>query len=108
MPNAPKQYRPKWAAQASRASAKEAKQARGGDFYSSKPWRKLRAHKLTSQPLCEWCLEVGLVTAADTVDHRIPRRLRPDLAMDWGNLRSCCGSCHGKYGATATRPEAKR
>ena len=30
-----------------------------------------------------------------TVDHVIPRRLRPDLAADPGNFQTLCGPCHG-------------
>lgn len=98
MPTAPKQYKPPWAKQSSADTAKAAKQARGGDFYSSRSWRKLRAQKLSRDPLCAWCLERGKVTAADTVDHVKPRQTHPELAMEWSNLRSCCASCHSRYG----------
>lgn len=30
-----------------------------------------------------------------TVDHKLPRSLRPDLALDPTNLQTLCGQCHG-------------
>lgn len=101
----PQRYRPPGAVANSKAAARQARQSRGGDFYDSAEWRNLRTEFLSANPLCEWCLLVGIVTAANTVDHRQPRRTHPQLALTWSNLRSSCGPCHSRYGATADRAE---
>lgn len=31
-----------------------------------------------------------------TVDHKIPRAVRPDLALEPTNLQTLCGPCHGQ------------
>ena len=59
----------------------------GGD------WQTLRAAKLAADPVCEIRTHcAGLV--ATEVDHILPRRLRPDLRLEWTNLASACGACH--------------
>ena len=58
-------------------------------FYSSSPWRNLRATILEEQP---YCCECG--TTANTVDHIVPRSERPDLSMEPNNLRSYCARHH--------------
>jgi 5-methylcytosine-specific restriction endonuclease McrA len=65
-------------------------------FYKSPAWRKLRAMFLAASPLCLDCLAKGLLTAAIEVHHKIARKLRPDLALDWDNLMGLCKSCHSK------------
>jgi len=65
-------------------------------FYNSARWRKLRKAFLSEYPLCEFCKAKNIITPATQVDHREPRRKRPDLALCWKNLRSLCGSCHSK------------
>lgn len=44
---------------------------------------------------CHLCARPG----ADTVDHVIPRKLRPDLAFDIGNARPAHLSCNSRRGA---------
>jgi 5-methylcytosine-specific restriction protein A len=63
-------------------------------------WRLLRLGKLRADPLCWWCLLVGKLTAATTVDHIIPISERPDLRLIWGNLRSGCTPCHDAHTAS--------
>jgi 5-methylcytosine-specific restriction protein A len=53
-------------------------------------WRKVRAAKLASDPLCEDCSQHGLVVVATEVDH-VDGNVR-NLAAD--NLRSLCKPCH--------------
>jgi len=36
-------------------------------------WRRLRKFQLIQHPLCQFCLERGIVTAANVVDHVEPR-----------------------------------
>lgn len=43
-------------------------------YYQSKEWKKLRAYKLSLNPLCEDCEEQGITTPGHTVDHIQPRK----------------------------------
>jgi hypothetical protein len=38
------------------------------DFYKTARWQRLRKLQLTQHPLCKFCLERGIVTAANVVD----------------------------------------
>jgi len=69
------------------------------DFYTGAPWRRLRLAYLAEHPLCEWCSTPASPTAATTVHHVIERRERPDLGLDWDNLKSSCSSCHSRFHA---------
>ena len=62
-------------------------------FYSSRPWRTLRAAKLSRTPLCEECMRQGKETPATMVDHITPIR-QGGHALDMENLQSLCWSCH--------------
>ena len=62
-------------------------------------WRALRVAKLKADPLCWWCLQKGLLTPANTVDHIEPITDRPDLRLVWSNLRSGCKPCHDAHTA---------
>ena len=62
-------------------------------FYKTRRWQRRRKHQLRVHPLCKFCLERGIVTAANVVDHVTPHR------GDWnafvlGELQSLCGPCH--------------
>ena len=63
-------------------------------MYNTVRWRKLRSWKLTRDPLCRYCLEVGRVTAADTVDHVRAHRGEERAFWDADNLQSLCATCH--------------
>lgn len=63
-------------------------------WYKTAAWAKLRKKQLSKQPLCEFCLEKGIISAADTVDHKVPHRGNMDLFFDIGNLQSLDKSCH--------------
>lgn len=55
-------------------------------------WRKLRRMVLAENPLCVECQRIGRVTAAQEVDHIVPKHLGgPD---DWDNLQPLCRACH--------------
>jgi 5-methylcytosine-specific restriction enzyme A len=63
------------------------------DFYKTARWQRLRKLQLTHHPLCKFCLERGVVTAANVVDHVVPYR------GDWtvfviGELQSLCDRRH--------------
>jgi 5-methylcytosine-specific restriction endonuclease McrA len=65
-------------------------------FYDSPAWRKLRAHKLKLNPLCEYCEKKDKHVWGKIADHLLPRLLWPELSLDLNNLRSCCDKCHQK------------
>ena len=62
-------------------------------FYSSDRWRKLRAAKLSRNPLCEECARQSKHTPATMVDHIQPIK-QGGQALDMDNLQSLCWSCH--------------
>jgi 5-methylcytosine-specific restriction enzyme A len=65
-------------------------------------WERLRKLKLANDPLCEACLSVGVIEAADTVDHVTPLRDGgPRLEM--GNLQSLSRICHARKTAAETK-----
>jgi len=67
-------------------------------FYQSTGWRRLRALKLSEQPLCEECLRAGRTTPAQMVDHIVPiNKGGAKLTMD--NLQSLCNACHARKSA---------
>ena len=63
-------------------------------FYNTTRWRNLRRKHLRSSPLCAHCLTEDRTTLANQVDHVVPRKERPDLAMDPTNLQSLCPRHH--------------
>lgn len=67
-------------------------------FYWSTAWRRLRERILAQHPLCAIHQEKGMVVEATVVDHIIPRRERPDLALEPSNLRALCHDCHNRFG----------
>lgn len=64
--------------------------ARGYD----RQWRKVRAIKLSMNPLCEPCEAEGVTTLAVLCDHRIRVEERPDLRLSIPNLESQCTYHH--------------
>lgn len=63
--------------------------------YTSR-WDKVRLAKVKKNPLCEPCLERGIVQATEIVHHIIAVVDRPDLIFNMDNLQSVCRACHGK------------
>lgn len=62
-------------------------------FLDTQAWRDLRAAFVEAHPYCQHCYPEQLVAAED-VDHILPRRTHPELALDWNNLQSLCKTCH--------------
>lgn len=58
-------------------------------FYQSGAWQKLRAAHIAKHRRCAFCGRPGR-----KVDHKKPRRERPDLALDPGNLQTLCDLDH--------------
>jgi 5-methylcytosine-specific restriction endonuclease McrA len=62
-------------------------------WYSSRHWRRRRAHQLLCEPLCKMCLARGVTTPATIADHVVSH------GGDWnafilGELQSLCEPCH--------------
>ncbi|BAI72671.1 HNH-family nuclease [Azospirillum sp. B510] len=94
MPTRPPMFRsPGWKTPQQKRKAHD--QARGSASsrgYDS-DWRKLRARFLKAHPLC--CV-TGCGERATDVDHIQGVRERPDLRLEWSNLRSMCHPHHSK------------
>lgn len=76
-------------------------------IYQSAKWKKLRSAKLMSQPLCEICLEKGLVTPAIDVHHKdsftnYSGAMRLYKAYSFDNLLSVCKKCHSELHINGT------
>lgn len=67
-------------------------------FYKSTAWQACRARFKRAHPLCEECEKQGRVVEMEIVDHRVPLKEAPHLALDWSNLRSLCRACHNRVG----------
>jgi len=65
---------------------------RSSGIASIKRWQRLRRLQLRQHPLCKFCLERGIATAANVVDHVTPNR--GDCAFVLGVLQSLCEPCH--------------
>lgn len=70
-------------------------------FYHSAAWKKVRRVALQRDGgMCQDCMDriragYGIrPRRAEMVHHIIPVKERPDLALDLGNLRSLCNTCH--------------
>lgn len=66
------------------------------NFYQSDQWRKLRAVKLSNDPLCQHCEKRGYFVEANEVDHITPIADDKTLILDYDNLQSLCKSCHSR------------
>jgi len=71
-------------------------------IYNSERWRRLRAWKFASDPLCEMCLKEDKVVLAEDIHHIVSFMSMDDpeqrisLAYDYENLMSLCKQCHQK------------
>jgi 5-methylcytosine-specific restriction protein A len=65
-------------------------------WYRTARWLALRAAQLRKQPLCERCLQRGVVCAATVVHHTIAHK--GDAAIFWDHTRyaSSCAPCHNR------------
>lgn len=69
-------------------------------IYNSKTWKQLRNSYFAENPLCQRCLEKGIVKPADDIHHIKPflsgktYEEKLQLAYDYNNLQSLCKQCH--------------
>ncbi|WP_455671686.1 HNH endonuclease [Phocaeicola sp.] len=69
---------------------------------NSARWKRLRAEKLTANPICEECEANGKSTPATEVHHivfveSVPTAVAMErLMFSYSNLKSLCHSCHAE------------
>ena len=69
-------------------------------IYQTSNWKKLRLAQITNHPLCQICLDKGIIKAAVDVHHIISFMTtndllkRNELAFNPDNLLSLCKECH--------------
>ena len=104
MANAPKQHQRKPVGQPHRRSTRhkprESRAHSTARGYGRK-WSKFRAAFLRANPLCEYCLARGQVTAASVVDHDLPHE--HDLELFWNNTFTAL--CKHDHDSTKQRME---
>lgn len=75
----------------------------GAKCYNTRWWKMARRTKLEEQPLCEMCLEQGIVKSATDVHHIEPfadkGALWQEFAFNYENLMALCEECHHKIHA---------
>jgi 5-methylcytosine-specific restriction protein A len=72
---------------------------------TSRPWARLRAKVLMSNPLCVKCAATGRVQAAHEVDHIVP--LHSGGTHDRSNLQALCSPCHAEKTASEAGSRAR-
>jgi hypothetical protein len=74
-------------------------------WYDLGRWKKVRAHQLRKQPLCEQCLVQGNTTFATVADHVQEHQGRWNDFW-FGSLQSLCRQCHElKHGRKKEIPQ---
>jgi len=78
----------------------------GSSIYSTRRWRKLRAAKLSVQPLCEPCSKRGRIAPASSVDHIKAIAAGGEVYPPLDGLMSMCTSCHSVKTNARDNPHA--
>ena len=76
--------------------------------YNTKAWQQLRRLKLSTKPLCEGCADMGMITPANTVDHRVAISAGGNAFPALDGLASYCASCHSAKTARGSEAGAIR
>lgn len=64
-------------------------------LYDTARWKKLRTIQLRRSPLCEMCLQRGVIKQGAHVDH-IKSSAAGGAFFDINNLQTLCHSCHSR------------
>lgn len=64
-------------------------------IYNTKRWKELRKLKLAQNPLCQDCLTLGVIEAANHVDH-VQAIADGGAPFELENLRALCIRCHSR------------
>lgn len=75
--------------------------------YSTAQWRRLRALKLSTSPLCEPCSMRGDLVPGHHVDHVVSIASGGDPFPPLDGLMSMCPRCHSEKTAAVDRPGGK-
>ncbi|MBO6506857.1 MAG: HNH endonuclease [Kordiimonadaceae bacterium] len=75
--------------------------------YNTTAWKRLRAAKLATEPLCQPCKLRGAVTTAKAVDHIVPINAGGEAFPSLGGLMSMCERCHNEKTAANDRKHTK-
>jgi 5-methylcytosine-specific restriction endonuclease McrA len=62
--------------------------------YNTQRWQRLRRLKLRENPLCELCLDSGVVEAATVVDHLVAIKKGGEPFPPLYAMLSLCAPCH--------------
>ena len=63
-------------------------------LYGTAQWQRLRKKQLSFYPLCAYCQQDGIITAATVVDHREAHMGDHVKFFDFENLQSLCKPHH--------------
>jgi 5-methylcytosine-specific restriction endonuclease McrA len=66
------------------------------NFYKTARWRRLRKFQLMQHPLCKFCLERGIVTPANVIDHVVPHKGDWTKFVNGKNYRACTSRAIGR------------
>jgi 5-methylcytosine-specific restriction endonuclease McrA len=85
----------------------------GNKLYKSSEWAATRLAVLERDPICQWCIAVGLVVESTDADHIIPSRYLHTHAefFDQENIVGSCRSCNSRrasYEAKGVYYETKK
>lgn len=72
-------------------------------LYNTKEWKQLRLAQLRKEPMCAYCLVLGMYTSANVADHKKPHKGDLTLFRDPDNLQSLCKLCHDSAKQTLER-----
>lgn len=92
-------------------SAKRERNRERHKLYNSARWRQTRQIYLMEHPLCEKCLEEGVVNGEHLHVHHILSPFDPNISenekwkrlLDYSNLKTLCEDCHGALHAEQQR-----
>jgi len=74
--------------------------------YSTATWQRLRAAKLSVQPLCEVCIRREVVEQAKVVDHIVAISKGGDPFPPLSGLMAMCEPCHNAKTNAVDHPNA--
>lgn len=83
---------------ATKPDARSAEAAAYRRLYKTARWQRLREAQLSTQPLCEWCLEREIVTEATEVHHADGGHKGNLEKFFNGPFISTCKPCHASRG----------
>jgi 5-methylcytosine-specific restriction protein A len=99
MPSKPAKVTRPWLPRRSEIPAAQRITLRERDpFYHTPRWKKESRQFRDEHPLCQPCLEIGLVHPSEITDHIIPKDLCPD-PWDKSNWQAVCRKYHAAKGS---------